>query len=67
MRLQVSRFAAVTATSRTTWVFAELADGEGTATTVEITLGDRSAQVAEVAAVATSGLRNQRASFEHPE
>ena len=57
MRLQVSRFAAVTATPRTTWVFAELADGEGTVTTAEITLGDRSAQVAEVLAELVTALQ----------
>ena len=50
MRLQLRRLAAVTATPRTTWVVAELSDGEGAVTTVEITLGDRSAQVAEVLA-----------------
>ena len=56
MRLQVSRFAAVTATARTTWVFAELADGAGTVTTVEITFGDRSAQVAKVLAELVTAL-----------
>lgn len=56
-RRYVGRFAAVTATHRTTWVFAELADGEGAVTTVEITLGDRSAQVAEVLAELVTALR----------
>ena len=46
MRIRLHRFAAVTVTPRTTWVFAELGDGNGAVTTVEITLGDRSAQVA---------------------
>ena len=46
MRFQLQQFATVTATPRTAWTFAVLADGEGTDTTVELTLGDRSARVA---------------------
>ena len=57
MRLQLRRLAAVTATPRTTWVVAELSDGEGAVTTVEITLGDRSAQVAEVLADLVAAVR----------
>ena len=57
MRLQLGRLAAVTATPRTTWVVAELSDGEGAVTTVEITLGDRSAQVAEVLADLVAAVR----------
>jgi len=63
-RLQANRFAAVTATPRTTWVFAELADGEGTLTTVEITLGDRSGQVAKVLAELVGALREREAAGE---
>ncbi|MDE0218486.1 MAG: hypothetical protein OXJ90_04365 [Spirochaetaceae bacterium] len=39
MRIHLERCAAVTATPHTTWVFAVLGDGEGTATTVEVTSG----------------------------
>ena len=46
MRVQLQRVATVPATPRTAWTFALLADGEGTDTTVELTLGDRSARVA---------------------
>ena len=41
MRIHLQRCAAVTATPHTTWVFTVLGDGEGTATTVEVTLSDR--------------------------
>ena len=63
-RLYVGRFAAVTATPRTTWVFAELADGEGAVTTVEITLGDRSMAVVEVLAELVAGLREREPAAE---
>ena len=46
MRIQLQQFATVTATPRTAWTFALLADGEGADTAVELTLGDRSARVA---------------------
>ena len=59
-RLWVSRLAAVTATPRTTWVFAELADGEGAVTAVEITLGDRSKQVADILAELVAALRERQ-------
>ena len=64
MRVQLQQFATVTATPRTTWVFALLSDGEGTDTTVELTLGDRSARVAEtlaelLAALAGVGLAGE--------
>ena len=36
MRLSLEKFASVTVTPNTTWVFAELTDGEGNSTTVEI-------------------------------
>ena len=58
-RLYVGRFAAVNATPRTTWVFAEFADGEGVVTAVEITLGDRSKQVADVLAELAGALRER--------
>ena len=58
-RLYVGRFAAVNATPRTTWVFAELADGEGAVTTVEITLGDRSMAVVEALAELVAMLRER--------
>ena len=59
MPLHLARCAAVTATQHTTWVFAELADGEGAVTTVEITLGDRSRQVAKVLAELVGALRER--------
>ena len=43
MKLSLERFASVTVTPNTTWVFAVLSDGDGNSTTVEI--GSR--QVAE--------------------
>ena len=49
MRIHLQRCAAVTATPHTTWVFAVLGDGEGTATTVEVTSG-RSQQVVDALA-----------------
>ena len=49
MRIHLERCAAVTATPHTTWVFAVLGDGEGTATTVEVTSG-RSQQVVDALA-----------------
>ncbi|MDE0026939.1 MAG: hypothetical protein OXP69_21210 [Spirochaetaceae bacterium] len=57
--LQGARFAAVVASPRTAWVFAELADGEGAVTTVEITLGDCSRQVAKVLAELVGALRER--------
>ena len=50
MRIHLQRCAAVTATPHTTWVFAVLGDGEGTATTVEVTFSDRSEQVVDALA-----------------
>ena len=50
MRVQLQQFAAVTATPRTAWTFALLSDAEGTATAVELTLGDRSQRVADTLA-----------------
>ena len=50
MRVQLQQFATVTATPRTAWTFASLSDGEGTDTAVELTLGDRSARVADTLA-----------------
>ena len=49
MRIQLERCAVVTATPHTTWTFAVLGDGEGTATTVEVTSG-RSMQVIDALA-----------------
>ena len=65
MRVQLQQFATVTATPRTAWTFALLSDGEGTETTVELTLGDRSARVAEtlaelLTALAGAGLAGER-------
>ena len=40
MRVHLERVAVVTATPHTTWTFAVLGDGEGTATTVEVTLSN---------------------------
>ncbi len=57
MQIRLRRLAAVTVTPRTTWVFAELGGGNGAVTTVEITLGDRSAQVAELLAELVAALR----------
>ena len=50
MRLQLQQFATVTATPRSAWTFAHLSDGEGADTAVELTLGDRSARVANTLA-----------------
>jgi len=57
MQIRMRRLAAVTVTPRTTWVFAELGGGNGAVTTVEITLGDRSAQVAKLLAELVAALR----------
>ena len=57
MQLRLHRLAAVTVTPRTTWVFAELGDGNGAVTTMEITLGDRSAQVAKLLAELVAALQ----------
>ena len=59
MRMLLGRVAAATATPRTTWVFAEFADGEGAVTAVEITLGDRSMAVVEVLAELVAMLRER--------
>ena len=59
MRMLLGRVAAVTATPRTTWVFAELTDGEGAVTAVEVTLGDRSMAVVEVLAGLVAMLRER--------
>ena len=45
MRIHLERVAVVTATPHTTWTFAVLGDGEGTATTVEATLSNDPRQV----------------------
>ena len=50
MRVQLQQFATVTATPCTAWTFALVSDGEGTDTAVELTLGDRSARVADTLA-----------------
>lgn len=55
MRIQLERCAMVTATPHTTWTFAVLGDGEGTATTVEVTSG-RSMQVIDALAVMVESL-----------
>ena len=57
MRVQLRQLATVAATPRTAWTFALLRDGEGTATTVELTLGDRSPRVAETLAELLAALR----------
>ena len=57
MRIHLQRCAAVTATPHTTWVFAVLGDGEGTATTVEVTFSDRSEQVVDALAGMVEALR----------
>ena len=57
MRIHLQRCAAVTATPHTTWVFAVLGDGEGTATTVEVTFSDRSQQVVDALAGMVAALR----------
>ena len=57
MRVQLQQLAAVAATPRTTWTFALLSDGEGTATAVELTLGDRSEGVAAALAELLAALR----------
>ena len=57
MRIHLQRCAAVTATPHTTWVFAVLGDGEGTATTVEVTFSDRSEQVVDALAGMVAALR----------
>ena len=57
MRVQLRQLATVAATPRTAWTFALLSDAEGTATTVELTLGDRSPRVAETLAELLAALR----------
>ena len=57
MRVQLRQFATVTATPRSAWTLALLSDGEGTAATVELTLGDRSPRVAETLAELLAALR----------
>jgi galactonate dehydratase len=64
VQVRLHRLAAVTATPRTTWVFAELGDGEGAVTTAELTLGDRSAQVARVLAELVAALQGCEAAAE---
>ena len=59
MRIHLERCAVVTATPHTTWTFAVLDDGEGTATTVEVTSG-RSMQVIEALAGMVEALRGTR-------
>ena len=60
MKLNVDRFASVTVTPNTTWVFAVLSDGDGNSTTVEI--GSR--QVAETLSGMASVLDNEEVSDE---
>ena len=50
MRIHLERVAVVTATPHTTWTFAVLGDGEGTATTVEVTLSNDPRQVIDTLA-----------------
>ena len=50
MRIHLERFAVVTATPHTTWTFAVLGDGEGAATTVEVTLSNDPRQVIDALA-----------------
>ena len=64
MRVQLQQFATVTATPRTAWTFALLTDGEGTATTVELTLGDRSPRVADALAELLAALHGAELSGE---
>ena len=57
MRVHLERVAVVTATPHTTWTFAELGDGEGTATTVEVTLSNDPRQVIDALAGMVETLR----------
>ena len=50
MRIHLERVAVVTATPHTTWTFAVLGDGEGTATTAEVTLSNDPRQVIDTLA-----------------
>ena len=50
MRIHLERVAVVTATPHTTWTFAVLGDGEGTSTTVEVTLSNDPRQVIDTLA-----------------
>ena len=57
MRVDLQRCVTVTATPRTTWAFAVLGDGDGAATTVEVTLADRSELVLDALADMVAALR----------
>ena len=57
MRVHLERVAVVTATPHTTWTFAELGDGEGTATTVEATLSNDPRPVIDALAGMVEALR----------
>ena len=57
MHVLLERFASVTATPHTTWVFAVLTDGEGTDTTVELTFGQSSGMVVDALASIVRALR----------
>ena len=60
MNLTLDKFASVTVTANTTWVFAVLSDGEGNSTTVEV--GSR--QVAEALKGMVSVLSDEEVSDE---
>lgn len=57
MRVHLERVAVVTATPHTTWTFAVLGDGEGTATTVEPTLSSDPRKVIDALAGMVEALR----------
>ncbi len=57
MRIHLERVAVVTATPHTTWTFAVLGDGEGTATTVEATLSSDPRQVIDALSGMVEALR----------
>ena len=56
--LTVDRFAAVTVTPNTTWVFAIMSDGDGSSTTIELTHGGDARAVADAVAGMTELLRS---------
>ena len=59
MKLNLDRFASVVATANSTWTFAVISDGEGNSTTVEITAGGGSRNVADALAGMVSELRSE--------
>ena len=59
MKVAIEQFASVVVTANTTWTFAEVSDGEGNSTTVEITAGDNSRAVAGTLADMVSELRSE--------